>query len=508
MTTDTVTGRETQAGFRSRGDALSVVLLLVVGALIVRLPYLGDANADVDEQLYSLIGNGILHGQLPFVDLWDRKPVGLFLLYALAHAIGGPSPLAYQLFAAAFAVLGALLTRAFALVFFDRAVAMGAGVLYLILMALYGPHSGQTEIFHVPAMLAMALLVRDPDHPQAIRRALAAMLIGGLALQIKYTVVPQCAFFGLWALWGQYRRTRSPGQILRLGSLFELLGLLPTVLVGLFYLAIGEWHAFWFANFVSFFDRLPSPSGRLVADHLLFVLPLIGLAAAGSYAALRLRMVNDRRSYVFVALWLLASLATVFLPSTVYAYYFAALVPAVILLGLPFLDRHGPLGLLPMLGVIALYFSLLYYGTRVEKSRESRAGMEQLVATITPLVDDETRCLWVFDGPTALYQQTGSCLPTRFIYPDHLNNALERDALGVPQIDEVRRILAQQPPAIVTADIPFTPQNETVKALVMDTVRRDYRLELQTRLTPRTLSVWVRRPEPVPVADSPSQSQE
>lgn len=496
MTSDTVTDRGTQAGYRSRSDALSVVLLLTLCALVVRLPYLGDANADIDEQLYSLIGNGILEGKLPFVDLWDRKPVGLFLLYALAHAIGGASPLAYQLFAMGFAVIGALLTRTLALVFVGRDIATGAAILFIILMALYGPHSGQTEIFHVPAMLAMALLVRDPDHPHAIRRAFAAMLIGGLALQVKYTVLPQCAFFGLWALWGQYRHKAPALRLATLAGLFAMLGLLPTALAGLFYAAIGEWDAFWFANFVSFFDRLPAPTGRLVAGDALFLLPLAMLIAMGAYAALRQRMVSDMRSYGFIAAWLLASLATVFLPSTVYAYYHAALVPTAILLGLPFLDRRGPFGLFPLLAVTALFVSLLYYGTRIEASQRSRTGMAQLTATIAPLVDDRTRCLWIFDGPTALYRETGSCLPTRFIYPDHLNNALERDALGIRQIDEVRRILAQRPSAVVTADIPFTAQNEEVKALVMDRLERDYEMILRARIHARTISVWALRDLP------------
>ena len=119
--------------------------------------------------------------------------------------------------------------------------------------------------------------------------------------------------------------------------------------------------------------------------------------------------------------------------------------------------------------------------------------MEQLSETIAPLVDDKSRCLWVFDGPTALYRETGSCLPTRFIYPDHLNNALERDALGIRQIDEVRRILAQRPPAIVTADIPFTAQNEDVRALVTETVSTEYELALRAGIQVRTISVWVHR---------------
>ena len=73
MKAQIVKSSDPQTGFGSRADAVSVVLLLTVSALVIRLPFLGDANADIDEQLYSLIGNAMLDGKLPFVDLWDRN---------------------------------------------------------------------------------------------------------------------------------------------------------------------------------------------------------------------------------------------------------------------------------------------------------------------------------------------------------------------------------------------------------------------------------------------------
>ena len=64
-------------------------------------------------------------------------------------------------------------------------------------------------------------------------------------------------------------------------------------------------------------------------------MPLVVLALAGFYASLRMSPPADRRSYRFFCAMLGASVATVFLPSTVYAYYFAALVPGVLLVALP-----------------------------------------------------------------------------------------------------------------------------------------------------------------------------
>ncbi len=478
-------------GWQFRRD-IGVAAVLLIAVVAVRAGWWGDPNADIDEQLYSLLGNAMLDGRLPFVDLWDRKPFGLFALFAGAHAIGGSGPAAYQVLAALFTLAGALMIYALARNFVDRVSATGAGLLYVALMSTYGSYSGQTEAFHVPLMLAMALLVRDPDHPYAVRRALVAMTVGGLALQLKYTVAPQCLFFGLWALWGQHRQGRDVSRLARLALAFAVLGLLPTLAVGLFYAAIGEWKAFFFANFISFFERQPAPVGRFSPDQRIFLLPLAVLFVLGIYAAARMSPPRDGRSYSFVVLWLLASLATVYVPATVYRYYFAALVPALVLFALPLIDRKGPARWVPLALVLAGAATILYLPRQYAQSHQQRADMTRLAAAIAPYVDGEDRCLWIYDGPTSLYRMTGSCLPTRFIYPDHLNNALERNSLGIAQEAEVARILSTRPPVIVTADTGFTARNAAVGALVKQAIAGHYRELAETTLHERKIRAWLR----------------
>ncbi len=476
----------------SRAD-LWVAALLALVTIVVRGPWIGDANADIDEQLYSLIGNAMLGGQIPFVDLWDRKPIGLFALFALAHAVGGPGPEAYQVLAALFTLAGSFMTYHFARHLVDRVTAAAAGLLTIALMSVYGSHSGNSEAFFGPMMLVMALLVRDPDHPQAIRRALAAMLIGGLALQVKYTALPQCLFFGLWALWGQYRGGLPLPRLIMLAAGFGALGLLPSVMVGTGYALAGYWDEFLFANVTSFFDRLPSEAGRYYPSLTPFIMPLAVVAAGGLYASWRMTPPRDRRTYLFIVLWLIASLATIFLPSTVYRYYFAAAVPATVLVGLPLLNRKGPVSFVPLVLVLIGAAYILFLPIQIEQARDHRERLARLTAVIAPRVDAESQCLFIFDGPTALYRLTDSCLPTKFIYPDHLNNALEKTALGIVQADEVARILAARPPVIVTADTAFTPQNRDSKRLVDQAAARDYTEIAHETLDERVIRVWARR---------------
>jgi hypothetical protein len=43
-----------------------------------------------DQGIYAVVGKGLLRGEVPYRDLWDFKPPGIFLVFALAHALFGP----------------------------------------------------------------------------------------------------------------------------------------------------------------------------------------------------------------------------------------------------------------------------------------------------------------------------------------------------------------------------------------------------------------------------------
>jgi 4-amino-4-deoxy-L-arabinose transferase-like glycosyltransferase len=485
-------GTPRQWAMPARGDWIAAAVLLIA-TFATRAIWFGDPVAEFDEQLYSFIGWRMTQGDLPYVEVWDRKPFGLFAIFALAHWLFGPGPIAYQLVASVSAFAGTILVYILSKELVDRASAVVAGVLYLMLMAAYGSYSGQSEIFHTPLMLAMLWLLRDWRRPDATRRALLAMLIGGIAMQVKYTVLPQCLFFGAYALYGQWRAGASLPRLAGLAAMFAVLGVLPTALVGLLYAAWGHFVAFWFANFVSFFDRAPSPYGRIGGKQLVGAIPIAVLVGMGFYAALRLNPPRDWRTYGLYAGWGLAAIGTVLLPATVYLYYYGALVPAAVLVALPLIDRKAPAKFIPAAFLLLGMAWILNLPDRYGHSQDERRTEARLSAAIAPYVGQDTDCLYVFDGPTALYRTTGTCLPTKFIYPDHLNNALEIGSLGVEQLDEIARILANRPGVIVTADIPVTFQRKENLALIAAATARDYRPLITSTLHGRWLTAWVRR---------------
>ena len=478
----------------ARGEALPLGLLALL-VLATRGIWLGDPVADFDEQLYSFIGWRMTHGELPFVDWWDRKPFGLFAIFAMAHALLGPDALAYQLVAFGFALAGTWMTYALARRLVGRLAASLAAAITAMLLCAYASYSAQSEVFLLPLTLGMAMLLVDTDRPDFTRRAMWAMALGGLALQIKYTVLPQCLFFGLWALWHERRRGAVWTSLLRLAAMFAAVGLLPTLAVAAFYSAIGEFDAFVFANFLSFFDRVAAPQGRWASDHWVGVSPVALLMLGGIYAAFRMRRPEPFGAWLFFVLWAVSTLLSVLLPGTVYLYYYAAMAAPAALVSLPLLDGRGPLRGLSGFVLAGALFALLSLPDRYQQSLEERAATQQLVTTLAPHVSQED-CLFLWDGPTVLYRLTDSCVPTRWVYPDHLNNALETGALGVNQTGEVARVLATQPGAIVTANRAVTLQNEEAAALVEAALARDYRPAISVEIHERTLTGWIRNDQP------------
>ena len=66
---------------RHRGAILTAV------AVAARAGTFGNPNIHVDEQFYLYVARRMLEGARPFVDVWYRKPIGLFALYLPAAAL-------------------------------------------------------------------------------------------------------------------------------------------------------------------------------------------------------------------------------------------------------------------------------------------------------------------------------------------------------------------------------------------------------------------------------------
>lgn len=185
-----------------------VLAVILIATFAIRATHFGNPSMHVDEDFYLLVGDRMLHqGALPYVDIWDRKPIGIFLIYAAIRLLGGAGFVQYQVVATLFAAATAFVIARIAARFTTLFASTVAGLCYILWIGLFGGEGGQTPTFYnlftaVAALLTMKAALADPVDLGLIRRNGAiVMLIVGVAMQIKYNVMFEGIFFALTLLW-------------------------------------------------------------------------------------------------------------------------------------------------------------------------------------------------------------------------------------------------------------------------------------------------------------------
>lgn len=483
-----------RAGAAFSGGRLhwAVPALLVLAAFALRFWQFGNPLIQSDEQFYLLAGQRMWEGAWIYSDLWDRKPVGLFLLYAVFAKLGGGVyvyQIAATLFAAATAWVIVCICRRWTS---DRA-AFCAGLLYLAALNLIGGDGGQSPVFYnLPMTLAGLCMIRATGQTHLRCGAAwgaAAMLCAGIAIQIKYSAVFEGVFFGLVLMAWLWRARVRPAAFLGGSAVWALLGLLPTLAALAVYAAAGRGEDFVYANFVSIFARGDVPLGRQLgrlADMVLILLPVLAAALAGLALAWRRNAPAAR----FAALWFLASAFGLLLMGDFYDHYaLPLLLPAAINAAVLF-DAPGRWR---WLGYGAAAYAVVAGGMHIAGNRAKYGIGADLAPFVRAIGMHPRGCLYIYQGPSSLYSLTGSCLVTRFAYPSHLSHVKEQDAIGVPQGAELQRIM-MHPPGFVLIEAAADKNNaRRSRAQIESALAQGYRPVLRAPIGRDTYVLYANR---------------
>lgn len=474
-------------------------LLLLASAFAIRAWQFGNPVIHIDEQFYLLVGDRLWQGRgLPFVDFWDRKPFGLFLIYAAIRAIGSQAVIAYQVVATICAAATACLVRQLAGRIAGASAAVLAGLAYLVYLSVNGGDGGQSPVFYnLPVALAALLVVRAHERPRFDRRAIVAattaMALFGIALQIKYSVLFEGLFFGL-ALLVRARRL-AVLQWVALALAWCMVALLPTALVAAFYWRYGALDALVFANFQSVFLRV-RPEPALMAERLaliaLHLAPLLLMAAIGLRTVWRQRPTGR-----LLLRWAGASIGGLIVFGTYFDHYALPLVLPLAVVAAPALALPLPLPLprtrrlipaaIPILGVGLLYVAV---NTAIlHHTRGNGEGAHRLAAAIGHRPKD---CLFVFSGDPILYHLTDACVPTAYNFTTFLSEMGDSRTLGIDPHAELRRAMATRPAFVVISSVDPGATDVAARDYVMDILGREYRLVDRSILSERVDQLYRR----------------
>ena len=354
-----------------------------------------------------------------------------------------------------------------------------AGALaYILWLGLLGGQGGQSPVFYNLLMIGAALLALDGTR----RAGLATMALVGIALQIKYSVVFEGIFLGLWLLFRDWQTRQNPAGLIAYGLALVAVALAPTALAAAAYAAIGQWDAFVYANFLSIFHRNPDPLGELAGNLGQIVLVISPLVALAIRALHRAPASRERR---FLALWLGVSIAGVLVFRPWFDHYsLPVLLPACAaaagMLGRSDWQRWRTPALLL---TAALAGQIVLVVLRAER------GAARQFAALSAAVGQGPGCLYVYSGSTMLYVSTRRCTLSRYIVPSHLGRIREAGATGVDQQAELTRILAARP-AVVVMRPPYGGERPQARATVMRAMAAHYALTAALPMGNETISVY------------------
>lgn len=469
---------------------LGIVLALLASAFLLRSASFLQTFIDWDEGLYFLIGEAILDGYPPYTVIWDHKPPGLFLVYALTQLIFGQDVLGMR-------IVGWLAVSFSAYVLYRmgrdvsgrRGIGLLAGVFYLVFSLNSQGLAANAEILFTPFVVLSFWLVlfqwrerrRLWEHTAA--RSLAVGLLMGLAFEVKYIVIFELtAIILLLGIKGYQETLPKEGAktaVVRTFSNYILLAigfLLPFVLVAIYYWRSGNLDIYFQSNFAanlayggndfSLLAFLESLRHQLARNTLLWLGLL--LSPIYLYVFRREMSAGERRHILAVLLWFLLTLPALVITRQFYSHYYLQIMPPMCLLSAWLImkllgtaedwsDRRkymlalGLVVIAPLLLTAAapLGRGLAYAIVRsVGDDRYWGDDTAKIAAYLSEKVTSDDY-IYAIDYPPIIYYLVPAKIPTRYPFALHLMEESYSTVIDVEQKEEVAQIMSKRPAYLI-----------------------------------------------------------
>ncbi|GAP05294.1 4-amino-4-deoxy-L-arabinose transferase [Anaerolinea thermolimosa] len=236
-------------GVSFRGlDWIYIVLILVGLASMVQVMPTVNRTPDIDSGIFLYFGSRILHGELPYRDLWDSKPPGIFYINALGLFVSGGSRWGVWLLEFVGITVALLAGYAFLKRSFGKMAAFFSLILMAAHLALVLEGGNLTEEYGLPFQFLIWLIwlkiMQDPKH---FWPGFWMGVVAGVSSTMKQTnggaLVAPALLIGLWIV-----ITRNWRGVRSLLGMAIGVAVVWAVWLG-YFLASGVFEDFWQAVF-------------------------------------------------------------------------------------------------------------------------------------------------------------------------------------------------------------------------------------------------------------------
>lgn len=437
----------------SKLTPLQTALAYLAFALLFRFFSFFPTLIDHDESTYLVIANEILNGKQYWLDIFDTKPIGIFLLYAGFIKVAGNSIFLLRLLTALWIGLTAWLIYDIQRRWIPKGHAPWlGGMFYLAMISLFTFYgvSPNTEIyFSSLAILAIWLNIRCPWQ-------WGSMILAGLAigcgLMIKQAVLFDAVALGLFLLWKIRRDQRDNLRRITQLGVMTLISFVPLALVMLWYFRAGALDVFVDHQFFlpgRYLDNeLRSFPWQMIPDFFLryFLITTLAVVALVRLPFRSFPMIG------FYLIWLVLACLGAMLPKNAFGHYFIALIPQLAMLAsllwhpdirLPgwMSWLHRPrIGYL-LLGLFILTNGILQYKDYFSKPDPCRSAFHVVKASG---IQDPV----IFTGTSnyqALYFLLDVHPPVAYPHPSLLFDDRFRTVMEIDSVKEFNQVTAAEP---------------------------------------------------------------
>ncbi|MGD1713127.1 ArnT family glycosyltransferase [Dapis sp. BLCC M172] len=170
---------------------LIIFLAFILLSFFLRFWTLFVSVLDKDESIYILAADSLLNSNLPYIEIWDNKPPGIFILFSLTMLILGNSIVSIRILS--------IIATTFTSYFLYRIganidpkqgdkIGLLAGSLYAIFSLHNDGAAANAEILFAPFVTGAFLLLFQDRKLSNIKVFLIGLILG-IGMQIKYLVI-------------------------------------------------------------------------------------------------------------------------------------------------------------------------------------------------------------------------------------------------------------------------------------------------------------------------------
>lgn len=436
---------------RSTRDILVLTAALASSAALACRLYVADAQVDWDEEVYFQVARAWAAGGQPYLNVFDHKPPGVYVLYALLSGFGHSMWTVRALVAVALLVTAHLAARSIHQALDRQADASVVTTSAFLLLLSRGAAVGaNSEMLYIPLLLLTLYFALRGSN-------LGAGASSALALYVKYTTLLDllgiCAF--VLALDGEQangRRVKSTWLVY--GAIGASVGYGLTYWF-LLYQGVDLWHEIIVRNLAHGATRLPLLADNGFATSMRKLVPAYCIAAF-----IARRHGTSWMTLGSLALWFSLSAAQGTLTGLYYEHYFfptilpVAAAMALIPMGQTDATRRWAQVSTP------LYVAVLLYWT-VSVSRGAQwtsASDDEQRALFTSRCSEIRDGYYVLDSYLAAYRTCGRTRPVdRYVFPPFYVDPHFARVAGSGGLEELNRRLrgGEIPGVVMRQQSPF-----------------------------------------------------